>query len=56
MKKKYILRGQKGENKPSEPKNGIWAPKLVWSCDISIDRKFCGDAEKIFFEGSNRQK
>jgi hypothetical protein len=29
MKKKYILRGQKGENKLSEPKNGIWAPKFV---------------------------
>jgi hypothetical protein len=29
MKKKYTLRGQKGKNKPSEPKNGIWAPKVV---------------------------
>jgi hypothetical protein len=29
MKQKYIVRGQKGENKPSEPKNGIGAPKLV---------------------------
>jgi hypothetical protein len=26
-KKKYTLGGQKGKNKPSEPKNGIWAPK-----------------------------
>jgi hypothetical protein len=26
-KKKYTFEGQKGENKPSEPKNGIWAPK-----------------------------
>jgi hypothetical protein len=39
-KKKYTFWVQKGENKPSEPKNGIWAPKSVWSCDISIDREF----------------
>jgi hypothetical protein len=25
--KKYIFGGPKSENKPSEPKNGIWAPK-----------------------------
>jgi hypothetical protein len=51
-KKKYTLRVQNSENKASEPytlmgknrlpepKNGIWGPKSVWSCDISIDRKF----------------
>jgi hypothetical protein len=38
--KKYTFRVKKGENKPSEPKNGIWAPKSVWSCDVSIDREF----------------
>jgi hypothetical protein len=27
---KHIFVGQKGKNKPSEPKNKIWAPKLVW--------------------------
>jgi hypothetical protein len=36
MKKKYIFGGQKGKNKPSEPKNEIWGPKSVWSCNISI--------------------
>jgi hypothetical protein len=56
MQKKYFLRVQIGKNKPSEPKNGIWVPKLVFSCDISIDRKFCEDEEKIYFEGSKRQK
>jgi hypothetical protein len=44
-KNKYTFRGQKGENKPSEPKNGIWAPKSVLSCDISIDREFCMEQE-----------
>jgi hypothetical protein len=37
MKKKYTFRGRKGENEPSEPKNGIWGQKSIWSCDISID-------------------
>jgi hypothetical protein len=31
-KKKYYFGGQKGENKPSEPKNGIWGPKSVRLC------------------------
>jgi hypothetical protein len=35
-KTEYTFRGQKGENKPSEPTNGIWGPKPIWSCDISI--------------------
>jgi hypothetical protein len=33
-KKKYTF-GQKGEKGP-EPKNRIWGPILVWSCNISI--------------------
>jgi hypothetical protein len=44
-KKKYTVEGQKGENKPSEPKNGIGAKKPLWSCDISIDRKYYMDQE-----------
>jgi hypothetical protein len=52
MKKKYTYRGQKGKNKPSEPNNGIWAPKTVRSCHISIDQKFHSDKEKVFFQGS----
>jgi hypothetical protein len=28
-KKKYTFEGQKAENKPSEPKNGIWGPKSI---------------------------
>jgi hypothetical protein len=39
-KKIYTFGGQKGENRPSEPKNGIWGPISIWSCDISIDREF----------------
>jgi hypothetical protein len=51
MKKIYIFRGPKGKNYPPEPKNGIWVPKLVWSCDISIsiDQEFNIDEEKIYF-------
>jgi hypothetical protein len=51
--KNIIFGGQKDENEPSEPKNGIWAQKLklVWSCDISIDRKFYMEQEKIHFRG-----
>jgi hypothetical protein len=49
--KKYTFGGQKGENKPSEPKNGIWGPKSVWSCDISIDREFNAEQEKYNFRG-----
>jgi hypothetical protein len=41
MKKIYACRGQKDENKPSEPKNSTGGPKSVWSCDISIiDREY----------------
>jgi hypothetical protein len=29
VKKIYTFRGKKSDNNPSEPKNGIWAPKLV---------------------------
>jgi hypothetical protein len=36
MKKTYTLRSKKGEHKPSQPKNGTWAPKSVWSCDIRV--------------------
>jgi hypothetical protein len=36
-KKKYTFGGQRGENRPPEPKNGIWGAKSIWSCDISID-------------------
>jgi hypothetical protein len=52
-KKIYTFRGQKGENKLSEPKNGIWTPKSVWSCDISIDQEFYIEQDKIHFWGSN---
>jgi hypothetical protein len=36
--KNYTIRGQKSENRMPKPKNGIWNPKSVWSCDISIVR------------------
>jgi hypothetical protein len=32
--------------KPLESKNGNWAPKSVWSCDISNDREFYMKQEK----------
>jgi hypothetical protein len=31
-----------------EPKKRIRVPKLVWSCDISIDQEFNIDEEHIF--------
>jgi hypothetical protein len=34
--KKYTFGGQKVYNWPP----GIWGPKSVWSCDISIEREF----------------
>jgi hypothetical protein len=40
---------------PPEPKNGVWGPKSVWSCDISIDREFYMEQEKIYFWGSKRR-
>jgi hypothetical protein len=39
-KKKYTFGGQKAEKRFSEPKNVIWGPKPIWSCDISIVREF----------------
>jgi hypothetical protein len=41
MKKIYTLGGQKGENRPSEPKNRIWGPKIsivVWYIHSSLHR------------------
>jgi hypothetical protein len=49
---KYTFGSQKGENRPREPKNGIWGLKSVWSCDISIDWKFYIEQEKVYFWGS----
>jgi hypothetical protein len=51
VKKIFTFRGQKGKNRPPEPKNGIWVPKLVCSCDISIDLKFYIDEEEYTFGG-----
>jgi hypothetical protein len=48
MKKINTFRGLKGENKPSELKNGTWGPRSVWSCDGSIDREFYIDEENIY--------
>jgi hypothetical protein len=52
-KKKYFWE-QKCKNKPSEPKNGIWAPKSISSCDISIDQELKMEQEKMYFWGSYR--
>jgi hypothetical protein len=56
MKTICTLRGQKGKNRLPEPKNGIWGPKSVWSCDISIDREFYMEQQKTYFQGSKRKK
>jgi hypothetical protein len=55
---KYTFGGQKGENNPSEPKNGILnsVQNSVWSWDISIDWEFYMELEKIYFWGSKRRK
>jgi hypothetical protein len=55
-KKKYTFGGQKSENRPPEPKNEIWGPKSIWSCDISIDQEFYTEQEKISFWGSKMRK
>jgi hypothetical protein len=54
--KKYTFGGQKGQNRPLKPKNRNWGLKSVWSCDISIDREYYMDHEKIYFWGSKRPK
>jgi hypothetical protein len=56
MKKIYTFRGQKGQNRPPEPKNGILGPKSVWSCDISNNWEFYMQQEKLYFRGLKRQK
>jgi hypothetical protein len=48
---KYTVGGQKGKNWPSESKNGIWGPKSVWSCHISIEREFHVNQKKYTLEG-----
>jgi hypothetical protein len=54
MKKINTLRGQKVENKPSEPKNGIWASKSVWLFLIPHRSEILYEAGKIYFWGSKR--
>jgi hypothetical protein len=54
MKKKNTFRGQRVENNTAEPKNGIWAPKSVWSSEITIDREFFMEQEKYIFGGSKK--
>jgi hypothetical protein len=51
----YTFRGQNGKNRSPEPKNGSWGPKSIWSCDISIDREFHMEQEKIYFWGSKTE-
>jgi hypothetical protein len=55
MKTIYPLVGvKKAKKKTSEPKNGIWSPKSVWSCDISIRNLLCS-TEKYAFKGQNSE-
>jgi hypothetical protein len=56
LMKIHTCSGQKGGNEPSEAKNGIWGPKSVWSCDMSIDRKFCTVEGKMYiFRGQKAE-
>jgi hypothetical protein len=55
MTKIYSFRG-KSENRPPEPKNGIWVPKSVKSCDIFFNQEFNIDEENLYFSGLKRQK
>jgi hypothetical protein len=49
--KKYTFWVQKGIFRPPGPKNGIKGTKSAWSSDISIDREFYMEQEKVFFWG-----
>jgi hypothetical protein len=40
LEMKKDVKAKKGEKRPLEPKNGIWGPISVWSCDTSIDCEF----------------
>jgi hypothetical protein len=45
------------KNKPLEPKNEIWDPKSVWSCDLHIAREFYMEQKKLAFgsqKGANK--
>jgi hypothetical protein len=48
MRKINTFGDQNGENNPSEPKNGIWAPKSVWLSDSFSDWKFYIDIDGLF--------
>jgi hypothetical protein len=41
--------GVKKEKIGLEDRNGIWSPKSVWSCDMSIDLEFYMKQEKYYF-------
>jgi hypothetical protein len=45
---KYTFGVKKAKIGP-QPKNGIWGPKSIWSCDISIDQEFYMEQEKYTF-------
>jgi hypothetical protein len=55
MKKICSFRGQNGKNRLPEPKDGIWGPKSLWSCDISIVREFNMEQEKRYFWGLKKR-
>jgi hypothetical protein len=57
IKKICTFRGHKSKNRTPEPKNKIWVPKSVWSCETFIDQKFnMVDEENICFLGSKSRK
>jgi hypothetical protein len=45
-----------GQNKPLEPKNGIWGPKSEWSCGTFFVREFYEEQDKLFIWGTQRRR
>jgi hypothetical protein len=39
VQEKYTFADQKSKNKPSESKNGIWAPKSIWLSDLYMNQE-----------------
>jgi hypothetical protein len=54
-KKNYNFRGQKGENKPSGPKNGIWGPKSVGRVTYSSFGNFIRSKKNYTFSGQKSE-
>jgi hypothetical protein len=54
--KKYTFRGQKGENKLSEPKNKIWAKNQYDRVTYPSIGNCTWSKKEIYYTGSKKQK